>query len=72
MREILAERLPGVVSHYARRTEWLAEWFTQVSFALGGEAGARLLKDLRVLISGDTLLNHIRARQFRRYEPSGS
>ena len=67
-REIFAERLPGVVSHYARRTERLAEWFTHVSFALSGEAAeARLLKDLGVLISGETLLNHIRARQFRRY-----
>jgi transposase len=69
MREIFAERLPGVVSHYARWTERLAEWFTHVSFALSGKAEARLLKDLGVLISGETLLNHVRARQFRRYEP---
>jgi transposase len=67
-REIFAERLPGVVSHYARRTERLAEWFTHVSFALGGEAGARLLRDLGVLISGDTLLHHIRSRRLRGYE----
>jgi transposase len=60
-RAIFAERLSGVAAHYARRTERLDGWFTHVSFALGGEAGARLLKDLGVVVSGDTLLNHIRS-----------
>src|SRR3954453_14916273 len=60
-RAIFAERLSGVVAHYARRTERLDGWFTHVSFALGGEAGARLLKDLGVVVSGDTLLKHIRS-----------
>ena len=35
-RAIFAERVPGVVAHYARRTERLDELFTHVSFALGG------------------------------------
>ena len=60
-RAIFAERLPGVAAHYGRRTERLHEWFTHVSFALGGEAGSRLLRDLGVVVSGDTLLNHIRS-----------
>src|SRR5215218_7565503 len=60
-RAIFAERLPGVAAHYARRTERLDEWFTHVSFALGGEADSRLLKDLGVVVSGDTLLSHIRS-----------
>src|SRR5215210_5388730 len=51
-RAIFAERLSGVVAHYARRTERLDGWFTHVSFALGGEAGSRLLKDLGVVVSG--------------------
>jgi transposase len=59
-RVIFTERLPGVVAHYARRTERLDELFTHVSFALGGEAGARLLGELGVEVSGDTLLEHIR------------
>ena len=42
-RTIFTERLPGVVAHYARQTKRLDELFTHVSFALGGEAGARLL-----------------------------
>jgi transposase len=60
-RAIFAERLPGVVAHYARRTERLDALFTHVSFALGGEAGARLLHELGVRVSGDTLLEHIRS-----------
>src|SRR5829696_8360386 len=60
-RIIFAERLPGVAAYYGRRTERLDEWFTHVSFALGGEAGSRLLKDLGVVVSGGTLLNHIRS-----------
>src|SRR5688572_33275100 len=45
-RAIFAERLPGVAACYGRRTERLDEWFTHVSFALGGEAGSRLLEHL--------------------------
>src|SRR5215212_984161 len=60
-RAIFAERVPGVAARYARRTERLDDWLTHVSFALGGEAGARLLKDLGVSVSGDTLLHHIRS-----------
>ncbi len=67
-RAIFAERLSGVVAHYARRTERLDGWFTHVSFALGGEAGARLLKDLGVVVCGDTLLNHIRSMRLPSHE----
>lgn len=62
-RAIFAERLSGVATHYGRRTERLDGWFTHVSFALGGEAGSPLLKDLGIMVSGDTLLNHIRSSQ---------
>ena len=62
---IFAERLPDLAAHYARRTERLDGWFTHVSFAPGAEAGSRLLKDLRVMVSADTLLNHIRSSQLR-------
>jgi hypothetical protein len=53
--------LPDFVAHYGRGTERLEGWFTHVSFALGGEAGSRLLRDLGVVVSGDTLLSHIRS-----------
>jgi hypothetical protein len=67
-RTIFAERLSGLVRHYARRTERLDGWFTHVSFALGGEAGSRLLKDLGVVVCGDTLLNHIRSTHLQDHE----
>jgi transposase InsO family protein len=60
--------LPGLAAHYARRTERLDGWFTHVSFALGEEAGARLLKDLGIVVSGDTLLNHIRLTRLQDHE----
>jgi transposase len=62
---IFAEPLPGVAARYARRTERLDGWFTHVSFTLGGEAGSRLLKDLGVVVSGETLLNHICSSRLR-------
>lgn len=58
---IFTERLPGVLAPYARRTQRLEDWFTTVGFALGGEAGARLLRELGLLASPDTLLARIRA-----------
>jgi hypothetical protein len=65
---IFAERLPGVATRYARRTERLDGWFTHVSFALGGEAGSRLSEVLGIVVSGDTLLNHIRSLQFEDHQ----
>ena len=50
-RIIFAERLSGVAARYGRRTERLDGWLLHVSFALGGEAGSRLLKDLGVVAS---------------------
>lgn len=58
---IFAERLPGVLAPYVRRTQRLAAWFTAVGFALGGEAGARLLATLGLTTSPDALLACIRA-----------
>ena len=58
-RQIFTERLPGVVAAYGRRTSRLDEWFTHIGFALGGEAGARLLRELGVLTSGDTVLRYL-------------
>src|SRR5215204_4720380 len=60
-RVIFAERLPGLAAHYARRTERLDGWFTHISFALGGERGFSQQKDLGIVVSGETLLKHIRS-----------
>ena len=59
-RSIFTERLPDLVDAYARRTSRLAEVVEAVAFALGGEAGHRLLLTLGLTLSPDTLLNIIR------------
>ena len=58
---IFTERLPQVVAPAARRTRRLAEVVEAIAFALGGEAGARLLATLGIPLSPDTLLDTIRA-----------
>jgi hypothetical protein len=63
-REIFAERLEGVACVYARSTDRHRQALEWIAFALGGEAGARLARELGLLVSPDTLLNRIR-RAFR-------
>jgi transposase len=59
-RQIFTERLPDLAASYARRTLRLAEVVEAIAFALGGEAGHRLLLTLGLMLSPDTLLNVIR------------
>ncbi len=56
-RGIFGERLPGIVAPYARRTARLSEAFELIGFALGGEAGARVLRRLAMAGSPDTTGN---------------
>src|SRR5258708_3538721 len=58
-------RLPSVVAPYARRTTRLTDLFTLIGFALGGEAGKRLVDGMGLEISPDTLLRLIREQQER-------
>ena len=63
-RTVFAERLSGVATRYGgRRTERLDSWLTttHVSFALGGVAGSRLVKDLGSVVCGESPLNHLRS-----------
>lgn len=55
-----AERFPGVVVPFARRTSRLAAKQRQVGLALGGEAGVRVLIEVAMPTSGDTVLRLIR------------
>ena len=55
-----AERIPAVLKPYARHTNRLIVYLRQIAFALGGEAGARLLRKRGVPVSPDTLLRIIR------------
>lgn len=58
---IFAERFPGLVAPHGRQTERLHTLLTAVGLALGGEAGGRLLAQLGIRRSPDTLLNLVRA-----------
>ncbi len=63
VRQIFTERLPSVVAPYARRTMRLTGLFTLIGFALGGEAGKRLVDGMGLEISPDTLLRLVREQQ---------
>ncbi|MEJ7617319.1 MAG: ISL3 family transposase, partial [Pyrinomonadaceae bacterium] len=57
---IFCERLPSVVAAYARKTSRLTVALELIGFALGGEAGARLARQLGMHTSPDALLERIR------------
>jgi hypothetical protein len=59
-RRVFAERLEDVARVCARGTDCQREALEWIAFALGGQAGARLARQLGLLISPDTLLNRIR------------
>ena len=59
-RTTFAERIPGFLQPYARRTDRLGQQQLWVGFVVGGEAGSRLLTLLEMRVSGDTLLRMIR------------
>ena len=61
-RQIFTERMPTVVAPYARRTTRLTDVFILIGFALGGEAGKRLVEGMALVTSPDTLLRLIRAQ----------
>jgi transposase len=59
-RRIFAERLEDVAGVHARGTDRRREALEWIAFALGGEAGARLARELGLLVSPDILLGRIR------------
>lgn len=59
-RRTFAEPLPGLIAPYARRTRRLAAAQSRLAVATGGEAGARLLGQLGMPTSPDTLLRLVR------------
>jgi transposase len=63
VRQIFTERLPSVVAPYARCTLRLCDLFTLIGFALGGEAGKRLVDGMGLETSPDRLLRLIREHQ---------
>jgi transposase len=64
-RRIFTERLPELVAPWARRTLRLAEVLGVLAFALGGEAGARVVARLGMAVSAATLLRLMRRTRLR-------
>jgi transposase len=60
LRRIFCERPPSVVAHYARETVRLNTALELIGFAVGGEAGARLARELGLAVSPDALLRRLR------------
>ncbi len=60
-RSIFTERLPSVVAPYAHRTTRLTDVFALIGFALGGEAGERLVEGMGLSASPDTFLRLVQA-----------
>jgi transposase len=59
-RHIFTERLPGLVTPWARRTLRLATRLLAIGVALGGAAGVRLSRHFGLTVSRNTLLRVIR------------
>ena len=59
-RHIFTERLPQLLAPHARRTARLSQIISLVAYALGGQAGARLIGHLGMPVSASTLLRLIR------------
>jgi transposase len=55
-----AERMTCLIKPYAHRTDRLADQQRRVAFEAGGEAGARLLNELGMPTSPDTLIRLVR------------
>lgn len=68
-RRIFAERLDRTTAVYARRTNRLGSALDILALALGGEAGARVARDLAMRTSPDTLLRRVRVLPDPKTEP---
>ena len=60
-RRVFTERLPAVAAPHSRRTARLATVVLVFGVAVGGRPGARLLGELGIAVSGDTLRRAINA-----------
>jgi transposase len=58
---IFCERLPGLLDVRARSTSRLTDAHSAIGFALGGEAGSRLVEYLDMPTSPDTLLRRVQS-----------
>jgi transposase len=57
---LFCERLPGLLDAHARAAARLTDAHCPIGFALGGEAGSRLVERLDMPTSPDTLLRRVK------------
>ena len=62
VQKVFAERLPGIVSPHARRTDRLSGVIRFVGYSAGGLPGSRLLDRLAIQVSDDTVLRAVKQR----------
>ena len=55
-----SQRLGSAIPAYARRTQRQTNQLHSIGLALGGKAGARMAKSLKITVSPDTILNLVR------------
>jgi transposase len=60
VRSIFTERLPDLAAPRARQTDAIAEILTVMGHGAGGETSRRLLARLGIMVSGDTVLRHLK------------
>jgi transposase len=65
-RKTFAEQFPDIIAPYARRTNRLVAKQRQTGLELGGETGARVLTEMAMPISGDTVLRLVRNTPFQK------
>ena len=65
-RSIFAERLPGLASPYAHQSDAIADVLAVMGHGAGGETSRRLLARLGIVVSGDTVLRHLKRQAQRK------
>jgi transposase len=68
IRRIFTERIPEVVSPWARKTDRLLKQIQTIGLALGGAAGARLSHQVSSVVCGSTILNHLQKISLPEFE----
>jgi len=65
-RSIFAERLPGLACPHAHQSDAIADVLAVMGHGAGGETFRRLLARLGIVVSGDTVLRHLKRRAQRK------
>jgi transposase len=63
---IFPERLPGLASPRAHQSDAIGDILAVMSHGAGGEICRRLLAQLGIVVSGDTVLRHLKRRAERK------